>query len=299
MKILEELSTAGLKARAVPAAHLTELRSEYENLLANGSIAQGIRPYLEGFRWDLPSDMGTILSVAMPSPIGQAVFTHTGKRQTVQIPPTYLDYGAAPAAIAKKLNGILAKYGYRATQAKSIPEKLLAVRSGLGEYGRNNICYVEGLGSFAFLSAWFTDMPCDEDGWRETQRMKLCDKCTRCLDSCPTGAIVPDRNVIDGGRCLTAHNEAGSGVPFPQWINHAAHNSLVGCMLCQSVCPKDREYLSMVCEPVEFDEHETMLLLAGTPPEDLPETMSNRMQRLNLLGYYDVLKRNLSVLLDR
>ena len=99
----------------------------------------------------------------MPAPIGSVVLNYKARKLTATIPPTYMDFGRVPATIESTLNSILGKYGYSAVWGNQLPEKLLAVRSGLARYGRNNISYVKGLGSFAFLSSYYSDMPCAEE----------------------------------------------------------------------------------------------------------------------------------------
>ena len=120
-----------------------------------------------------------------------------------------------------------------------MPEKLLAVRSGLARYGKNNITYVPGMGSLHRLAVFVSDLPCVEDNWGEVKTLKTCDGCTACMDACPTGAIVSDRFLIHAERCITFHNERIE--EFPEWLDSSWHNCLVGCLRCQWVCPENRD----------------------------------------------------------
>lgn len=104
------------------------------------------------------------------------------------------------------------------------------MRSGLAEYGKNNICYVSGMGSFLQIVAAYSDLPCSEDGWREPVMMKSCDGCDLCRRVCPTGAIPSDRFLLRGERCIVYHNEKRGDVPFPDWMAASWHNCLIGCM---------------------------------------------------------------------
>ena len=89
----------------------------------------------------------------------------------------------------------------------------LGVQSGLSEYGRNTITYVDGLGSNFSLAAYFSAMPCEDDKWRNVVTAEMCHSCSICIDNCPTGAIRKDRFLIDNQRCLSAMNEWYEAIP--------------------------------------------------------------------------------------
>jgi len=178
-----------------------------------------------------------------------------------------------------------------------LPEKLLAVRSGLGSYGRNNICYVNGMGSFHQLVVFYTELPCEEDNWQESQLMESCEGCSACLDNCPTGAITPERFLLRAERCITFHNERRED--FPTWIDPSWHKCIVGCLDCQAICPENKNILEWVEEKGEFSQEETALLLEGKMLNRLSSTLIIKLTQLDLMEYLDVLPRNLSVLLDK
>jgi epoxyqueuosine reductase len=152
------------------------------------------------------------------------------------------------------------------------------------------------MGSFVFLSTYTSDAPF-ADGWRESRRMALCDTCHKCVDNCPTGAIHQDKRLIDTSRCLTMHNEAGSSVPFPAWIVPEAHNAIIGCLRCQMCCSMNKGNLGLETGPVEFDEAETALLLEGKPIDELPASLTAKMQQVAMDEYYEPVARNLKALL--
>jgi epoxyqueuosine reductase len=187
--------------------------------------------------------------------------------------------------------------GYRIATPR-LPLKLLAVRSGLAEYGRSNIAFVEGMGSFLRLTAVFTDMPSIVDQWQMPRTMKSCQSCQLCQQACPTGAISTERFLLHAEKCLTYHNEKEAAIPFPDWIKPDWHNCLIGCIRCQTACPQNTSLLGKVGEAAEFTEQETKLLLQGLPPDQLPMNMVIKMRVLSLLDYYKELPRNLSVLLN-
>jgi epoxyqueuosine reductase len=194
----------------------------------------------------------------------------------------------------KFLTEILAPKGYRVVLAK-LPLKLLAVRSGLGTYGRNNICYVPGMGSFLQLVAFYSDFGCEKDSWQKPQMMQRCRDCYKCRSSCPTGAISSDRFLLRVERCIVFHNEKKGDIPFPAWMDRSWHNCLVGCMRCQRVCPENKQFLRWIEESVDFSEEETALLLKVAPIERLSVATKRKLERLDLLEDADTLPRNLEV----
>jgi epoxyqueuosine reductase len=180
-----------------------------------------------------------------------------------------------------------------------LPKKLLAVCSGLGAYGKNNICYVDGMGSFIRLAAFYSDLPCEEDIWREPQMMDACQRCSACINKCPTGAIPQDRFLLRAERCITYHNEKPGHVPFPAWLDPAWHNCLVGCMTCQRICPKNKDFLHKVEDGATFSQEETAILLKGVAFDQLPDAMMEKLVRFDLVEFLDIFPRNLSVYLER
>jgi epoxyqueuosine reductase len=169
------------------------------------------------------------------------------------------------------------------------------VCSGLAEYGRNNICYVQGMGSFLQLIAAFSDLPCDHDPWLEPKALDRCHSCFACVRRCPTGAITKDRFLIRAERCLTYHNEAATD--FPAWIDPAWHHCLIGCLRCQTVCPENKSLLGWFEDRAEFSETETNLMLQRVPLEQLPIETAAKLKSLKINEDYRLLCRNLSMIL--
>ena len=203
-----------------------------------------------------------------------------------------------PREVESQVNEILSETGYRAAISMNIPLKLLAVRSGLAEYGRNNITYIPGMGSFHHLFGLFSDMPCEQDGWCKEKMLERCENCRACIIQCPTGAIRDDRFLIHAERCLVFHNEKPGDVPFAAWIDPASHNSLIGCMICQKYCPENRKVRDRMEVRVEFSQEETALLLHGSARDLLPAATIGKLELLRFSDSLDKLQRNLGVLLN-
>jgi epoxyqueuosine reductase len=177
--------------------------------------------------------------------------------------------------------------------------KRLAVRSGLGQYGRNNICYVDGMGSFTTLLAYFTDYNFLEDHFQDVSLMRRCLKCNICRRKCPTQCI-PDKDfIIDAGRCVTLYNEIEG--EFPEWLPANAHNALMGCMRCQFDCPQNRDVITKSVRLQDVTEEETHKILAGTTEPELLATLSEKLQYYYPATdpkYFPIFTRNLGVLIQ-
>ena len=199
-------------------------------------------------------------------------------------------------ATRQSLESALERNGYQAQETDKLPLKRLAVHSGMARYGRNNICYVDGLGSCFSLVAYLSDVPAVDTRWSDVQLASLCAKCTICIENCPTGAIRSDRFPIDTDRCLSYWNEGPN--PFPDWMPETAHNCVYDCLECQITCPMNRGR----CEPagtVRFGEPETEMLLSGTPLDRQPESMQAKVRYLGMHFWPDGIPRNLRVLFDQ
>lgn len=301
--VVRKLRKKGYDTRIISIGRLEALGSEIEDLNVKGLFDVDFYKVLKGFyNFELekhPFPIRSIIVAAFPCPQVRVHFTRRGVRVPITIPPTYIDYVKEPVYMQRCLAEILDGAGFHAVRVHTLPEKLLAVRSGLSTYGRNNLCYVSGMGSFALISAYYSDLPCTEDSWGGIRVMEACGRCSACLNKCPTGAITKERYLVRAERCITYYNEFTGAAEFPAWMDPAAHNCIIGCLLCQLCCPQNREYIKNVVELEEFDERETGLLLEGAPPESLPGALASKLRRLNLMTYYDHLAYNLKVLLDR
>jgi epoxyqueuosine reductase len=291
----------GCKVKVVSVEHIAELQSKILQRYANGELdAEFAKEYIPRFKFQAPPSLcvKSIIIVAMPRPPTKAIFNYRGTKHAFILPPTYTAYDEKRLHIENLVAKAVGKDGYKIA-TPYLPLKLLAVQCGLAKYGRNNIAYVEGMGSFMRLTAVYTDMPTKEDSWGKAEVMPQCENCGLCQNACPTGAIQTDRFLLHAERCLTYHNEKDGSVPFPSWIRPEWHNCVVGCMKCQAACPQNRPYLKQVGETAEFTEEETQLLLKGTPSERIPEATKQKMKLLSLTDYLSMMPRNLSVLINR
>ncbi len=295
--ICSKLEENGYRGIVLPIEHVAQLKHEIEECNSQGKIdAELYDKYLTYFEFDITTSLPracSIIITAAPQPQRKITFHLNGHTYLVIIPPTY--YADTDNQIRNMLQDILNSNDYQLYPA-ALPLKLLAVYSGMAKYGKNNIAYVEGLGSFVRLKAFLSDMSTGRSDSLEPRVMKECDRCKACLNECPTRAIVPDRFLIHAERCITFLNEGRE--EFPGWVDSAWHNSLIGCMKCQLVCPVNKRFIKWVEEGEDFNEAETQLILNGVPLDRVPPETAHKLNRCYMLEYLDVLPRNLRALLE-
>jgi epoxyqueuosine reductase len=302
-ELYAHLEECGLQGRVVPVRHLQDLQRHLEGQHSQGLFDDEFyRERLTFFSFRPPDELPaatSLMVVSVPRPQTRVSFTWQGRTMALVLPPTYLRYREVAREKTELLAGWLAPGGYHVVKAQ-VPQKLLAVCSGLADYGRNNITYVPGMGSFQQPVAWFSDLPPPEpDTWRAPKMMERCETCRACLLKCPTGAIGEDRFLLHAERCLTYRNERSGDHPFPTWIPPEAHNAVMGCMICQRYCPEDKPFLDWFEGNEEFLEEETALLLRGAKPEQLRPETRGKLERLELLDSLDTLPRNVGVFFAR
>jgi len=283
--------------RVVSVNRLSELESELAAKANEGCFdAEFYQERLTSFAFHPPQRLSgakSIIIIAIRQPMVVVIFEWNGKDHSVRIPPAY-DV-IAEAETQHRLEEILQPEGYTVAPA-TLPLKLLAARSGLVEYAKNNICYVPGMGSFHRLVAFYTDLPCHEEHWGRPALLERCSTCEACVVKCPTHAISTDRFLLRAERCLTFHNEHAK--EFPLYVDRSWHHCLLGCLLCQRFCPENKKFLDWSEERGRFSEEETTLILRGVPLDKVPASTRQKLERLSLFEDYTLLARNLSLVLE-
>jgi epoxyqueuosine reductase len=124
---------------------------------------------------------------------------------------------------------------WRYVDTGPLSDRTLAASAGLGWIGKNGMLIDEEIGSWTFIGTLLTSLQNDIIPATVADR---CGTCTRCLDACPTDAILPDRT-IESQRCISYATIEHRG-PLPlETPTLAGH--VFGCDICQEVCPWNRE----------------------------------------------------------
>ncbi|NUO63657.1 MAG: tRNA epoxyqueuosine(34) reductase QueG [Gemmatimonadaceae bacterium] len=179
-----------------------------------------------------------------------------------------------------------------------ILERDLARRAGLGWFGKNTNLLNPTLGSFFFLGGLFVELELQPDAPFEAER---CGSCTRCIEACPTNAIVAPRR-LDATKCISYLTIELKGA-IPEELRAKIGELLYGCDICQEVCPWNGKFARALPEGSPFAPRETLgrkdarqlarELLEMSQEEFSGAFKGSPMKRAKLRG----LKRNAAVVL--
>ena len=127
-------------------------------------------------------------------------------------------------------------YGRGFVDSAPVLERTWAMRSGLGWIGKNGNLINKQSGSFYFLATLITDLELEYD---DAFAKDFCGTCTKCIDACPTDAILPDK-VVDGSKCISYFTIELKEMLIPGDMKGKFDNWMFGCDTCQDVCPWNR-----------------------------------------------------------
>ncbi|RJX65028.1 tRNA epoxyqueuosine(34) reductase QueG [Vibrio sinensis] len=137
--------------------------------------------------------------------------------------------------LAERIEQEAGKYSFRPfVDSAPILERPLAQKSGLGWTGKHSLILDKECGSWFFLGELLIDLPLPTDKPSEDQ----CGKCTSCITSCPTNAILSD-GIIDARKCISYLTIEYDGI-IPEEFRRSMGNRIYGCDDCQLVCPWNR-----------------------------------------------------------
>jgi epoxyqueuosine reductase len=296
--LFKSLNLQGYKATIVPIMRLKELKEDIYERNRRGQFAPELfNENFNAFDFNKTTEKmpaRSIVIIAVQQPHVRLGITLGKRPLSVIIPPTYST--RIDSSVEQILKQVLEPAGHSFFKC-ILPLKLLAVRSGLARYGRNNLAYVEGMGSYCRLLAFFTSLAIDDSIWIDPRPLEECEKCVACMKKCPTNAISRDRFLIRAERCLTFHNERK--VAFPDDILPEWHHCLIGCLYCQAYCPVNRKGNGWVEDCGTLNESDTTILLNGGPPQALSKSATSIIDQFEFSEDLAELSRNLKVLLNQ
>jgi epoxyqueuosine reductase len=251
--------------------------------------------YLEGCPIKNPQ---SVIIIAVPAPAHILSFSHGDKKIETVLPPTYVRYRKRFEEVRDDLREAVSRLNCR-LEILNAPLKALGNRLGLLSYGRNNVGYINGLGSYFQLVGLVSDQRFHKkDIPSEPAEMLLprCLDCRICAAACPTGAIDRERVLLHAEKCYTLFSE--SPKPIPAGLKPPSPKCLIGCLRCQELCPENKGLLRYEVAAVSFNEEETGAFfgLTGTSGRVIDDTRA-KFQELGLTEGFPVLARNLERML--
>ena len=115
-------------------------------------------------------------------------------------------------------------------------ERSWAVRSGLGWIGKNGNLINRQSGSFFFIATMIVDLELIAD---DPFARDFCGSCRKCIDACPTNAILEDK-VVDGSKCISYYTIELKELLIPEGVKGKFDDWIFGCDICQDICPWNR-----------------------------------------------------------
>ena len=168
-------------------------------------------------------------------------------------------------------------------------ERAWAQKSGLGWVGKNGNLINKQSGSFFFIATLITDMELEYD---DAYAKDYCGTCTKCIDSCPTEAILPDK-VVDGSKCISYFTIELKDALIPGSMKDKFDNWMFGCDVCQDVCPWNR--FSKPTAEINFTPLPAILNFSNNDWEELTEENFKLIFKNSALkrSKFEGIKRNL------
>jgi len=146
-------------------------------------------------------------------------------------------------------------------------ERAWATKTGLGWVGKNGNLITKQSGSFFFIATLIVDIELNYD---DPFAKDLCGSCNRCIDACPTEAILPNK-VVDGSKCISYFTIELKDEIIPEEMKGKFQNWMFGCDVCQDVCPWNR--FSKPHNEIKFNPIPEILNLSTRDWEELSEEM--------------------------
>jgi epoxyqueuosine reductase len=290
-----ELGKSNSIYRIVEADRINDIKNEVDAMQASHKHLDDYNYYAdESYDFSIldAESIKSIFITATPSPF------YTLKIESsidLRIPPIYGNRSAIVNESKRITESVFARFGYR-TYPTLLPKKLIAAHCGLASYGNNGITYTKDFGSHYRLTVFASDYECSEKScWNDISLMKSCQKCGKCVQTCPVRALEKGSAWVDTNKCITRFNEQPGD--FPDWIHSNCFTSLVGCVLCQEICPQNSNKAKEVAIPVSMDTINQ--IMAANTYDELGPKERELLSELSMDRYFHVLRRNIKALMEK
>jgi len=172
-----------------------------------------------------------------------------------------------------------------------VMDKVWAKKSGLGWIGKNTNLINKNSGSFFFVAELITDLELEYDG----PIKDYCGTCTKCIDECPTDAIV-EPYIVDGSKCISYFTIELKDRLLPDAYKNKFDNWMFGCDVCQDVCPWN-SFSHNHSEPL-FKPSEKLLKMGKSEWMEITDELFQQLFRNSAVKRtkFEGLKRNISFL---
>ncbi len=242
--IKQEARKLGFLDCGIASPEPLEERGKYlASWLKNGY--HGNRTYLEN-KFDILSDPNQFLP-GVKSVIMVKIGYYTTEKQIDKDAPKiskYVfgrDYHTVIREKLKKLEVVIAGLSDQVetsifVDTAPVMEKAMAARAGLGWTGKHSVLLSRTHGSFFFLGGIMTSLELVFD-----QPVKdACGNCTKCIDACPTGALVAPY-ILDARKCISGATIGHEGESIPEELRGKMSGYVFGCDICQDICPWNKD----------------------------------------------------------
>jgi len=160
--------------------------------------------------------------------------------------------------------------GHVFVDSSSVLEKAWAHRSGLGWIGKNSLLLTPRCGSFIYIGELIVTEELEYD---KPLQNDVCGTCRKCIEACPTGAIVAEK-VIDAGKCI-AYNTIENKNEIDPALRNKFANRMFGCDICQNVCPWNNDLTPHKTK--EFNPRPPLLNMSAEEWHSLDEKRFNEL----------------------
>ena len=268
-------------------------------------LEKGLQAGMDYMAWHTEKrlDPGKLVS-GTTSVISVIMSYNTDRRQADQSAPVLSKYAYGKdyhRVIRKRLKKLLAYIqneihpasGRVFVDSAPVLDRAWAEKAGLGWIGKNSNLISPESGSFVFIGSVFIDLELEYD----SPVSDMCGGCTKCIDACPTQAIIRPK-VIDSGRCISYHTIENKG-QLPESLRERFHNRVFGCDICQDICPWNRK--APVHHIDEFVPAKELLEMKREDWVHLDEERYNRIFEGSAVkrAGFEGLKRNIRFVTDR